>query len=765
MIFHNPCPQNISSYIRDLTSSSYTNKSNDSAMVSASVIMFALTGLFFNLNLFSGVSDVSAIVHPKVRLFLSSALSLFLPVMSYLFSEAKNAGFSSSTTDLSLRAVLILAWMLLVELLRQKVDVIHMRSYSGTVQRAARVVFSVLWIICATKLVQRIAFTEAGKRSYAHGKNARLISSYMAQMLVDQHRGLSARDVEQQGGDELLKRCKYIVMGEEELVEEPTADGYKLKKVTSSDSSSIVTVGKVWEFAEEHRLFISSDKNERLKRICLSFALFKLLRRKIEHPQGVTGEEACDCRDLILRGLYSNGGTSTAETLFQVMNDEVTFLSEYYHSVVPVVLASPFFLFVNYFLLHIVVIMLCLMTLVICGNGDVSSAFHSISTDSYLFRSNVGDLVICLVSRAAFSTAAFFSIVDLSITLLLFLIFFYEEIWELFVFLLSNWFMVSLLCNHIAAAAKPQRRGAGGRAFSWALHIVMWLRSKMSHANISFKQLVPTRLVPNTLKQSIFDYLVEHDDGHGPLLITNGKSALRRNSLFDQLSWACKSDSAAEVILTWHIATSILEAKCAPHRTATATASNKEEAAAAAAALTMSRVAIRLSKYCAYLVAFHPEILPDDNQEKAELVFEDMHKELKTMLGCREYYLSSQRARIDKILETTSSWERDQETTAGGGRHQIVRNGAKLGRSLMAEASTSNDPGAAWKVVADVWTELVIYVAPSGDHDRFKGHEDLLAQGGEFISVLWALSTHVGMSRLPADKSTAGDHPKEALEE
>ena len=87
-----------------------------------------------------------------------------------------------------------------------------------------------LWIICATKLVQRIAFTEAGKRSYAHGKNARLISSYMAQMLVDQHRGLSARDVEQQGGDELLKRCKYIVMGEEELVEEPTADGYKLKK-------------------------------------------------------------------------------------------------------------------------------------------------------------------------------------------------------------------------------------------------------------------------------------------------------------------------------------------------------------------------------------------------------------------------------------------------------------------------------------------------------------------------------------------------------
>ncbi|KAG2609043.1 uncharacterized protein LOC120704781 [Panicum virgatum] len=353
MLFHNPCPQNSFSYIRDLTSS-YTDKRNDSAMVSASVIMFALTGLFFNLNLFSGVSDVSAIVHPKVRLFLSSALSLFLPVMSYLFSEAKNAGFSSSptptpltTTDLSLRAVLILAWMLLVELLRKKVDVIHMHSYSGTVQRAARViwlgnlvffniraisrkvVFSVLWIICATKLVQRIAFTEAGKRSYAHGKNARVISSYMAQMLVEHCRLSSARDVEQQqGGDELLKRCKYIVMGEEELVEEPTADGYKLKKVTSDSdsSSSIVTVGKVWEFADEHKLFNSSDKNDQLKRICLSFALFKLLRRKIEHPQGMTGKEACDCRDLILRGLYNNEADELAATSFSLFIASFLFL-------------------------------------------------------------------------------------------------------------------------------------------------------------------------------------------------------------------------------------------------------------------------------------------------------------------------------------------------------------------------------------------------------------------------------------------------------
>lgn len=161
------------SYIRHLTSS-YTNKSNESTMVSSSVIMFVLTGLFFSLNLFCGISDVSNILNPKVCVFLSMLLSVFLPVMSYLFSEAKNSGVSSPATrlgvadDLSLRADMILAWMLLVELLRKKVDEIHMRGYSGTIQRAGRVVwlgnivffnigsagwkavFSILWILCST---------------------------------------------------------------------------------------------------------------------------------------------------------------------------------------------------------------------------------------------------------------------------------------------------------------------------------------------------------------------------------------------------------------------------------------------------------------------------------------------------------------------------------------------------------------------------------------------------------------------------------------
>ncbi|CAL5045387.1 unnamed protein product [Urochloa decumbens] len=788
------CPPAIDSYIQNLTSS-YTEKSNEASMVSASVIMFVLAGLFFNLNLFSGISDVSATLDPKVRLFLSSALSLLLPVMSYLFSEAKNSAAASSSSspatsssagaaagELPLGAMIILAWMLLVELLRKKVDEIRMRGYSGSIQRAGRVVwlgslvffniktagrkavFGILWILCATRVVQRIAYTEIGKYSYAHGKNARLITSYMAKILKQEDVIHGAdHDVEQENVQDLLRRCKYTVMGEEELVQEPTADGYKLNMASTIDAnSSIITVGKVWNLDENDcSLFTSSDQVQRLKRLCLSFALFKLLRRKFEHLPAVTAEEENDCRDLMLKGLLlqsssNNGGA--AEELFQVVNDEVIFLSEYYHSVVPVVLASPFFLLVNYFLVLMVVAALCVMAIILCGNGDAIYAFRSIGADNYTLHTGIGKVAICLIIKARNSPEAFFSIVDISITMLLFVVYFYEEIWEFFVVVLSNWFMVSLVCSYMA---KPQWRDSPW--VRYAVHRIIWLRSKLNHGSLSFRQfsvlslrwplglqlfsplslVLKKELVPRNLKQSIVDCLLEHDRRAGTAYytpLTNGKSALQSNYLFQKLSWACQSqgsgirDSVSEVFLTWHIATSILEVEYSRR--------NKQMQEAS----SWSSTAIRLSKYCAYLVAFHPELLPD-NPEKAERVVEDMKAELSEIFWWWEYYLCSQFARVNKIIRASAAGHQQSDHRQNG----VVRNGGRLG-SLLVDVARNHGLETAWKAVADVWTELIVFVAPSGEEERVKGHGDVLVQGGEFITVLWALATHVGVSR-EADKN------------
>jgi hypothetical protein len=252
---------------------------------------------------------------------------------------------------------------------------------------------------------------------------------------------------------------------------------------------------------------------------------------------------------------------------------------------------------------------------------------------------------------------------------------------------------------------------------------------------------VKTVVVPNGVKESIMKYLANQHDHPQVNPLTNGMGTLHNPSNLSQdLSWACRSSSVAEVILTWHIATTIMEVECgddAPQNGDDHDIGGRRR----------KKVAFRLSEYCAYLVAFHPELLPD-NPEKVECVFEDMKAELKAMLGCQDYYLSSQQKRVKKIMDKKITPLRQNQlpSTAGqisdddDGQIKVVQDGVNLARSLMGKANK-------WQVLADVWTEIMVYLAPSSDEERVKGHEEALVQGGEFITVLWALATHIGISR------------------
>nr|CAB3459660.1 unnamed protein product [Digitaria exilis] len=386
-------------------------------MVFTSVVMFMLAALFFNHNLFSRFfSDVSAILNPTIRLILSSSLSLFLPVMSYLFSEAKNEGSaaaamaatssssyrqqlggSGTTTELSLRARTILMWMLLVELLRKKLEAIlvnvGVQSYSSTIDWASRIawlgylvfynlsstgkkaIYGTLWVFAAAKLLQRVAINELLKRSLAYGKNAEQLSWYMAK--IDEKPYQLLGNV----GTELMEKCKYAVMGEDDLeVKVTSKEGYQLEM----KENAVVTVGDIWKVDMKHLLRHDDDPSS-LKRVCLSFTLYKLLHRRLEdHP--ITKDEARCCQFYIFRGLRLELQQSTekslgnqkelkdtmvADALFQVFYEEVQFLCEYYHSVLPVVLSNPFFFVANYVMFPIVVWAFCLLTFILCGNGDV----------------------------------------------------------------------------------------------------------------------------------------------------------------------------------------------------------------------------------------------------------------------------------------------------------------------------------------------------------------------------------------------------------
>ncbi|CAN6373331.1 unnamed protein product [Urochloa humidicola] len=57
-----------------------------------------------------------------------------------------------------------------------------------------------------------------------------------------------------------------------------------------------------------------------------------------------------------------------------------------------------------------------------------------------------------------------------------------------------------------------------------------------------------------------------------------------------------------------------------------------------------------------------------------------------------------------------------------------------------------------WKVLADFWTEMLLYLAPS---DSVKEHIECLANGGEFLTHLWALLSHAGI--LDREKRIVND--------
>ncbi|KAF8725388.1 hypothetical protein HU200_019905 [Digitaria exilis] len=779
---------------------SYANHRNEATMVFTSVVMFMLAALFFNHNLFSRFfSDVSAILNPTVRLFLPSSLSLFLPVMSYLFSEAKNEGSAAAamaatssssyrqqlggsgtttTTELSLRARTILMWMLLVELLRKKLEAIlvnvGVQSYSSTIDWASRIawlgylvfynlsitgnkaIYGTLWVFAAAKLLQRLAINELLKRSLAYGKNAEQMSWYMAKIDEKPYQLLGNE------GTQLMEKCKYAVMGEDDLELKVTSkEGYQLEM----KENAVVTVGDIWKVDMKHLLRHDGDPSS-LKRVCLSFTLYKLLHRRLEdHP--ITKDEARCCQFYIFRGLRlelqhstenSLGNqkelkdTMVADALFQVFYEEVQFLCEYYHSVLPVVLSNPFFFVANYVMFPVVVWVFCLLTFILCGNGDVVFSYQSITTDGVLFTA-----------------------IDLAVTILLLLTFLYEQVWELLVFIHSNWLMVSLLCEYTAKRQWRQSRIRSGLICS-----ILWVRRKMSRPNLCFKQLsvlgfggrrclpfmsmtIPRKkAVPMEVKRSIMDYLVAYvdadeyiepwrsaylielarmrddpssatDSNIGPL--SNGWSTIKQSHYGSHqlLLEACESKSVAEVILTWHIATSLMEVKYPPsldeNKTTTVRGHRHHR-----------DVATSLSGYAAYLVASCPELLPDST-EVTKRVYDDMKSELREVLGGSwSYHVSLQRTRFDKLVHIGDESSPEAETKA-------ARKGAELGKKLMEMAEEGQQVGQVWELLAKLWAELMVFLAPSSGEHHVKAHKEALAMGGEFITVLWAMCTHTGITR------------------
>ncbi|CAM0878678.1 unnamed protein product [Alopecurus aequalis] len=279
-------------------------------------------------------------------------------------------------------------------------------------------------------------------------------------------------------------------------------------------------------------------------------------------------------------------------------------------------------------------------------------------------------------------------------------------------YMASDWCKVSLACKYVYAGSWYQ-----GNAFFEKLMGYVTRFSLFGYWKNRIDQYsVLSKLTANEMTKSDLQAVklaivrtLRSFDG----LPTNGERSLRKNGMFAEFSWALQGRHQAEIMLVWHIATE--------HVNGTSYG-NEEETE------FHRKVSVSLSRYCAYLMDSALELLPG--------YFGDAKT---AMLG------------VKKAVESQDGVQDREENRS------ILIKGMKLGKQLEG----MEDIADRWKVLADFWTEKILYVAPS---DNVEAHMERLAKGGEFLTHIWALLTHAGIHKInrEEDRNTMPSQPSQA---
>ncbi|WVZ71260.1 hypothetical protein U9M48_019869 [Paspalum notatum var. saurae] len=209
-------------------------------------------------------------------------------------------------------------------------------------------------------------------------------------------------------------------MGEKEKYVEERPQGYRIKREALDDKfSGLVTLDRVWRLAEHGDSSILAKRAE-LRDLCLSYSLFKILRRRLSgYPVAEAG--SAEALRFVLQGM---GSVAVGrDRVFRVLVDELWFASDFYYSPIPLSTFGGWCAILDF---------LC-SSLIVVGAVAVGLIYHNNKL---------------LNSKEYYKIAITFSLL-LALVLV--------EAWEIVAGVCSNWTKMALLGHYIICLGSLRR--------------------------------------------------------------------------------------------------------------------------------------------------------------------------------------------------------------------------------------------------------------------------------------------------------------------
>ncbi|XP_062182161.1 uncharacterized protein LOC133886489 [Phragmites australis] len=513
-------------------------------------------------------------------------------------------------------------------MLNQAAQVIYvlllLLSYASSLQLQLKILLLLLWLLNVAKLGIRLQSLLSAGRDRVLTANNWLISKYMGHEYVS-----SIWDFD----PVTMRGYKYVVTGEKNV--QDGCGEYKLEV-----TNDLVTVDRVWQCEGSLLRSKENTRPDKLKDLCLSFALFKLIRRRLN---GSPLHEPGDIRTLVFvrRGLAGGDLCDDYERMYRVIEVELGFLFDFFYARYP----SPKQTLIPETATFVTAVALSLSTL--------------FSPALLHYRNPRGNINLITTTG-----------LDIWLARSVIVLFLILEMFQYLSLVLSDWHKVKMLCRYVR---KPSWQGRP------VLEMLLWLmcratltRRYWSDSNESSCLLrmplhrwikglvmetrtVTRRSLPATVKRAIHALLRSEWLSN----VKYGDRTLQRNNMLQDFDWSTSRYPYGAVgsILIWHIATTICDAELSKRLVAGGRSRPRT-----GDGITDSReVATTLSNYCAYLLFQAPELVTNEIYDE-RLLMEALQSRIQQYLkGCR-----SKDDMFDKLSGFQPSEEESARNVGGG---------------------------------------------------------------------------------------------------